>query len=115
MTIFRFDSVLGHQLIINAARLIAKESLCFPLPILQFCNQIPTPRNVTEKESSILGEVQISSLSIRSETDVNNMIHHLVKLALKVDEYSLHINVKFVRNKEFDMMLLFTALLVVKV
>jgi hypothetical protein len=85
MIIVRFAGVLGHQLIINAAR-VAKGSSRFLSPIPQRCNQISIPGNVTESISSISGEAQMSSLPIRSETDVNNMIHHLVKLALKVDK-----------------------------
>jgi hypothetical protein len=85
MTIVRFAGILGHQLIKNATRL-AEGSSHFLSPISKHCNMFNIPTNVTESVSSISGEAQILSHPIRSETDVNNMIHHLVKLPLKVDK-----------------------------
>lgn len=83
MTIVRFAGILGYQLIANAARLSEGHSrFLSPLP-LQNCNLISVPTLVTESISSISGEAQNSP--IRSEKDANNMMHHLVKLPLKVD------------------------------
>jgi hypothetical protein len=85
MTIVRFAGILGHQLIINSARLAEGESR-FLSPLPQQCNTISIPSNVPESVSSISGEAGMSCLPIRSEVDANNMIHHLVKLPLKVDK-----------------------------
>jgi len=85
MTIVRFAGILGHQLIINSARLAEWESR-FLSPLPQQFNTIWIPSNVPESISSISGEAGMSCLPIRSEVDANNMIHHLVKLPLKVDK-----------------------------
>jgi len=85
MTIVRFAGILGHQLIINSARL-AEGGSRFVSPLAPNCNQISIPATVTESVSSISGEAAVSCLPIRSEVDANNMLHHLVKLPLKVDK-----------------------------
>jgi hypothetical protein len=47
---------------------------------------ITAPTNITDSTlSSISRDAILSCAPIRSEMDVNNMIHHLVKLPLKVD------------------------------
>ncbi len=83
---WRFAGILGSQLIQNAARLSDVE-LRFLSPVLEDCNLISVPTNVTDSTlSSISGEAILSCAPIQSEMDVNNMIHHLVKLPLKVDK-----------------------------
>jgi hypothetical protein len=86
MTVVRFAGILGHQLIKNAQRLSEGGSR-FLSPIPQNCNLITVPTNITESTlSSISGDAAVFSVPIRSEADANNMIHHLVKLPLKVDK-----------------------------
>jgi hypothetical protein len=86
MTIVRFAGILGYQLIQNSARLSNVESR-FLSTVPEDCNLITVPTNITDSTlSSISGEAVLSCAPIRSEMDVNNMIHHLVKLPLKVDK-----------------------------
>jgi hypothetical protein len=85
MTIVRFAGIFGYQLIHNSARLSNVESR-FLSAISEDCNLITVPTNITDSTlSSISGEAILSCAPIRSEMDVNNIIHHLVKLPLKVD------------------------------
>jgi hypothetical protein len=73
MTIVQFAGILGHQLIINSARLAEGESR-FLSPILQQCNTISIPCNVSESVSSISGEVGMLRLPIRSEIDARTLM-----------------------------------------
>jgi hypothetical protein len=61
MTIVRFASILGHQLIKNVTRL-AEGSLHFLSMISKHCNTINILTNVTESVSSISGKCKFCLL-----------------------------------------------------
>jgi hypothetical protein len=85
MTIVSFAGILGSLLIQKAARLSDVESLSLSL-VLEDYNLSSVPTNVADSSlSSISEEATLSCAPIRSDMDVNNMIHQFVKLTVMVD------------------------------